>query len=77
MQRLALLELEKMIAAAEVKSSQGQLNASDITRLVEAATKIDRLNYEMPSEIIEERSGMTEAERDARIAQLQDALAEE
>ncbi len=74
MQRLALLELEKLLTVAEKKGSAGQLTSGDITKLVEAATKIDRLNYEMPSEIIEERGGMTEAERDARIAQLQAVL---
>lgn len=77
MQRLALLELEKLIAAAEKQASAGQLTPGDITRLVEAATKIDRLNYEMPSEIVQTKTDVLDEEAiDARIAKLQEALAE-
>lgn len=51
MQRLATLELKRLIDDAEVKSTENRLTARDVTKLVETATKVERLNRGLPDTI--------------------------
>ncbi len=77
MQRLAQIELRKKLKAAEEAQSEGKLASRDIVQLVESATKLERLNLDMPSEIIEERTTLNEAELDSRIEQMVQAIYED
>ena len=71
MQRLASLELNRLLEDAETKSADNRLTSAEVTRLFEAATKIERLNRDLPNEIVESRqTEMTEEDMDKRINQL-------
>ena len=54
MQELALVELNKMLSEAnETKKKRGSLDEKTILKLLEQGSKLERINYGEPGEIIE------------------------
>lgn len=62
MQRLASLELTRLLEDAEAKSQTSRLTSAEVTRLFEAATKIERLNRDLPGDISEQRGSIVHVE---------------